>query len=67
MINVIRKQSTKTESLKISTTDIEALDIGESVILMEPVKQYVNISYNEKGYANVSTVNLGTQYDHRVT
>lgn len=67
MINVIRKQSINTESLQISTTDIEALDTGESIILMEPVKQYINISYDANGKPNTPTVNIGAQYDHRVT
>ena len=67
MINVIRKQSINTESLQISTTDIEALDTGESIILMEPVKQYINISYDANGKPDTSVVNIGAQYDHRVT
>lgn len=68
MINVIRKESISgTTKSVISPTDIEALDTGTSVILMEPVKQYINITYDALGHADVSSVNLGTQYDHRVT
>ena len=47
MINVIRKKSiSDTTKSVISSTDIEALDTGTSIILMEPVKQYVNIKYD---------------------
>lgn len=68
MINVIRKQSISgTTKSNISTVDIEAIDTGTSVILLEPVKQSITITYDAFGYADTSLVNLGVQYDHRVT
>ena len=67
MINVIRKEPNMASRSIISNTDIEALDTGTSVILMEAVKQSINITYDALGHADVSTINLGTQYDHRVT
>ena len=67
MITVIRKNTSDIELSNISPQDIEAIDTGESVILLEPVKQAIDITYDELGYANVSSVGLGVQYDHRVT
>ena len=68
MINVIRKQSVGgTPRSIISNTDIEALDTGETIILLEPVKQAIEITYDELGHPDKTLVNLGAQYDHRVT
>lgn len=68
MINVIRKQSTNNAPVsKISITDLEAIDVGNSVILLEPVKKSINITYDALGYADVPLLDLGVQYDHRVT
>ena len=68
MINVIRKQSIDNPSRSIiSNKDIEALVVDESIILLEPVKQSIEITYDELGHADKTSVNLGTQYDHRVT
>ena len=68
MINVIRKQPTgDTPKSIISHTDIEALVVEESIILLEPVKQSIDITYDALGYADKALINLGTQYDHRVT
>ena len=68
MINVIRKQSVNDAPKSIiSPTDIEALDNGESVILLEPVKQTIDITYDALGHADNTSIRLGAQYDHRVT
>ena len=68
MINVIRKQNISNLSEgRISATDIEALVVDESVILLEAVKQAIDITYDSLGHADKNLVNLGTQYDHRVT
>lgn len=68
MINVIRKQSiSDTSKSIISNTDIEALVHKETVILLEPVKESINLTYDALGYADKTLINLGTQYDHRVT
>lgn len=68
MINVIRKQSVNDAPKSIiSPTDIEALDNGESVILLEPVKQTIDITYDALGHADKTSISLGAQYDHRVT
>lgn len=71
MIKVIRKTPTKSlntinEEL-ISTVGIEALQLDESVILMEPVKTSITIAYDALGKPSITTVPLGVQYDHRVT
>ena len=68
MINVIRKQSiSEAPKSTISRADIEALVAGDSVILLEPVKRSVYITYDALGHADKTLIQLGTQYDHRVT
>ena len=68
MIKVIKKDSThEINAASISKADIEALDTGTSIIFLEPVKQSINITYDALGYADVSFINLGVQFDHRVT
>ena len=68
MINVIRKQSAiNTIESTISPRDIEALVTEESIILLEPVKQSIEIKYDALGHADKTSISLGTQYDHRVT
>ena len=68
MSNVIRKQSmTNTTQSIISPRDIEAVVTPESVILLEPVKQSIEIKYDALGHADKTSISLGTQYDHRVT
>lgn len=68
MINVIRKQPIgETPTSVISHTDIEALVVDESIILLEAVKQTIDITYDAEGRADKALVSLGTQYDHRVT
>lgn len=67
MTKIIRLQSNQAVKSKISTTDIEAIDMGESVVLLSAVKKSINITYNSFGYADVSMIELGMQYDHRVT
>ena len=67
MIKVIRKESNQEPTDTISTRDIVAIETDYAVILTEAVKQSVEITYDELGYPNVGTVDLGVQYDHRVT
>lgn len=68
MINVIRKQSiSDTSKSIISSTDIEALVHKDTVILLEPVKEKIELVYDDLGYADKTLIQLGTQYDHRVT
>lgn len=68
MIKVIRKQSIDSPSMSvISNKDIEALVVDESIILLEPVKESIEITYDELGHADKTSINLGAQYDHRVT
>ena len=68
MINVIRKQSISDNSKSIiSNTDIEALVHKDTVILLEPVKETIELTYDALGYADKTLINLGAQYDHRVT
>ena len=52
----------------ISTKDIIVYDRGEGLMLTEPVKRGIEIKYDAAGQPNVQgTVDLGVQYDHRVT
>lgn len=67
MTKIIRLQSNQAVKSKISTRDIEAIDMGESVILLDAVKKSININYDSLGYADTSMIELGMQYDHRVT
>ena len=68
MTKVIRKESYEAVSnLSISPRDIQALETDTSVVLIEAVKQAVEIEFDELGYANVGVIDLGVQYDHRVT
>ena len=69
---VMRKQQiVDPTTLTISTQDIIAYERGSSLLLTEPVKQAVEIEYDALGYpvaaATNGIVNLGVQYDHRVT
>ena len=67
MIKVIKNEPKTIDSSAISRTDIEALDTGTSIIFLEPVKESIDITYDALGYADKTLINLGTQYDHRVT
>lgn len=67
MINIIRKEAILTSDNTISTRDIIALETEKSVVLTDPVKNYINISYDELGNPSSTFVDFGVQYDHRVT
>lgn len=51
----------------ISPNTIPTTYIGDSFMLTEAVKQSINVKFNSLGYADQTSVNLGVQYDHRVT
>lgn len=51
----------------ISTGEIQATYVGKSFVLQEAVKQSIDVKYDSKGYADQTSINLGVQYDHRVT
>ena len=70
MIKVIKKQSyngSDNGELLISPRDIVAIDTGSSIVLTQPVKGLIDITYDEQGCPDVDLVDLGVQYDHRVT
>ena len=69
MIKVIKKQSYNgsNSELLISPRDIVAIDTGSSIVLTQAVKGSIDITYDEHGYPDVDLVDLGIQYDHRVT
>jgi hypothetical protein len=66
---ILKEQVVDPTTLQISTRDIVVYDRGEGLYLTEPVKQAITIKYDRNGYTtNLNgTVNLGVQYDHRVT
>lgn len=65
---VIKKQkTTDVATANISHDEIEGYDNGKVIVLTSAVKQAVNIKFDKYGHTNVSTVDLGVQYDHRVT
>ena len=65
---VIRKtQAADLMRAVISPNTIPTTYIGDSFMLTEAVKQSINVKFNSLGYADQTSVNLGVQYDHRVT
>ena len=69
MINVIRKTDTDTNTTPatISTRNIISVDTGDSILLTDPVKDLIEITYDAFGKPDVKSVVFGVQYDHRVT
>ena len=68
MTKVIRRESVQDVSnFTISRRDIEAIETDKSVILIEAVKEAHELVYDELGNVNSGIVDLGVQYDHRVT
>lgn len=68
MINVIRKETTNTTSeATISTRNIISVSTGDSILLTDPVKDLIEITYNATGYPDKKSVVFGVQFDHRVT
>ena len=71
MIKVVRK--TNIEEIMTPVPSVVSVDIiptikvGDSYILQESVKPSTLITYDEKGNPDVQIVDLGTQFDHRVT
>lgn len=70
MTTVLRK-NTKQNTLdlrnRINTRELCAVETETSVLLEEPVKTTIDITYDQNGYADVDFIDLGRQYDHRVT
>lgn len=70
MTTVLRKnRQSNTIDLRnrINTRELYAVETETSVLLEEPVKTTIDITYDQNGYADVDFIDLGRQYDHRVT
>ena len=70
MTTVIRKKTaSNTIDLRnrINTQELYAVETETSVLLEQSVKNTIEITYDQNGYANIDFINLGYQYDHRVT
>ena len=67
MINVIRKNNTIDSPATISTRNIISMDTGDSILLTDPVKDLIEVSYDALGYPDKQSVVFGVQFDHRVT
>ena len=67
MINVVRKNSTPTSEATISTRNIISMSTGDSILLTDPVKDLIEITYDANGQPDKKSVIFGVQYDHRVT
>ena len=71
MIKVIRKvniEEIMTPTPKtISQNTIPMKQIGDSFIFLESIKPSVMINYNIDGEPDKQLVDLGTQFDHRVS
>ena len=70
MTTVLRK-NTKQNTLdlrnRINTRELYAVETETSVLLEEPVKTTIDITYDQNGDADVDFIDLGRQDDHRVT
>ena len=66
---VIRKEMDDLSYRPISTTDIEALFDENNMLLSvtQAIKQNIEIVYDNIGHTNIRNLDLGIQYDHRVT
>lgn len=67
MINVVRKNQLTNSNATISTRNIISMDTGDSILLTDPVKDLIEITYDSCGQPDVKSVVFGVQYDHRVT
>ena len=66
-IKVIRANTDKQTNEQISPRDIVVINSGDSLILTEAVKQTIEVKYDAQGKSDIGLINLGIQYDHRVT
>lgn len=70
MTTVLRK-NTKQNTLdlrnRINMRELYAVETETSVLLEESAKTTIDITYDQNGYADVDFIDLGRQYDHRVT
>lgn len=67
MINIIRKSDISTTPSTISTRNIVSVDTGNGILLTDPVKDLIEITYSAVGIPDKKSVVFGVQYDHRVT
>ena len=67
MIKVIRKENSSISEATISTRNIISMDTGNSILLTDPVKNLVEVTYDATGHPDKTNVEFGVQYDHRVT
>jgi hypothetical protein len=69
MINIVRKEKTADKQDIISTKSILAVDTDTKggILLTDPVKDLVEITYDATGHPDQKSVVFGVQYDHRVT
>lgn len=67
MINVIRKDKHIDSAATISTRNIVSVDTGDSILLTDPVKDLIEITYDAFGAPDKKSVVFGVQFDHRVT
>ena len=70
MTTVLRKK-TKSNTIdlsnRINTQELYAVETETSVLLEQSVKNTIDLTYDQNGYADINFINLGRQYDHRVT
>ena len=70
MTTVLRKNkqsNTLDLTNRINTKELYAVETETSVLLEESVKNTIDITYDQDGYADIGYIDLGRQYDHRVT
>ena len=54
------------QSITITTEEGDDVDQSPSVYIDEAVKKVINITYDQEGNPNITSENLGMQYDNRV-
>ena len=54
------------QSINITTEEGDDVDQSPSIHIDEAVKKVINITYDHEGNPNITSENLGMQYDNRV-
>ena len=67
MINVIRKEAIEPSTMTISSKNIKTVETADSFVMLDPVKDLIEITYDALGNPDKKSVSFGVQYDHRVS
>lgn len=70
MIKVIRKQKPEPKTYTPSTISMDTIPsvvTEDSILFLESVKPAIELKYSSQGHPDKTSVELGVQYDHRVS